>query len=533
MCNCNCNCNPSTAGHIVWTSIRHGTALKVLHTGDAKSNNDRLFNLYVDDGLCFYINTHISYIYIILYYVVLYCVVVCYIIYIITVFSPRTSVVTSAGPCSLQWLHATNQLASQPSRAASITDNHTKQAKRLLRLFRHALATSQPQPGMPMTQPGNSLLPAAARSQSSEPAVQSGNDLVPTTHRPRPSSLVLTPAHSSQSITQGSQPTVPTVQPNSNPMPTAEHSQPTRSEGFTTEQQAHSSASAPCSRPSASESLHSPTLNPNAPKATLSARMADQGLPDIQLQSQQRQRHHSEGAATRQGMPDAQPQSQQRPQQPQECQSEAVAQVAAGRGSTTYLVETCIPWETLPLSSCYAPCPFHFSFTAAAALQSWMDQDSAAHDSATQDAAAQDSAAQDSAAQGSAAQHSSAPTSACQCSDAHRSNARSSPARPSQDANQTATAHQGIIQEHPAQSATGQHSAAVQSAIQLQADGTPAAADGNAGLHVPAAEQAIRHAVQQALQGQTGVHELQFTGIVKVSAEDSLEYCGSCYNIET
>ena len=161
-----------------------------------------------------------------------------------------------------------------------------------------------------------------------------------------------------------------------------------------------------------------------------------------------------------------------------------------------------------------------------------MAQDSTAQDSAAQNSV-QDSAAQGSAAQGSAAQHSSAPTLACQCSDAHRSNAQSSPTRPSQDANQTATAHQCIIREHPAQSATDQHSAAVQSATQLQAGWTHAAGDGNAGLRVAAAEQAVQHAVQQALQGQTGAAELQFTGVAKVSAKDSLYACGPCYDVET
>lgn len=57
----------------------------------------------------------------------------------------------------------------------------------------------------------------------------------------------------------------------------------------------------------------------------------------------------------------------QQPLHQQRCQPEGAT--ARDHASPTYLVEVCISPHALPLSSCYAPCPIHFSFVDATSIQ--------------------------------------------------------------------------------------------------------------------------------------------------------------------
>lgn len=186
-------------------------------------------------------------------------------------------------------------------------------------------------------------------------------------------------------------------------------------------------------------------------------------------------------------------------QQHQMQQAAPIAQTQDGTSATIYLVETCIPWEMLALSSCCAPCLFQISMAAAswaqASAQQLNAQQSAAHTLAAQSSAARSSAAQDSTAGSLASRQASAQDSGTCFRAGQHSTAQPSLA----DQLSPGQAAQEQSKKGPAHS--------IPSDDAMPTDDTMLCSE---------AEHAVKQAVQQALQGHAGTQELQFSSSVKV-----------------
>ena len=345
------------------------------------------------------------------------------------------SACASVGPCTLQWLHAMGQLASQPSRTSSITSNHTKQAKRLLRLVRYALANHKPLPDTSADQPTSFLpVPSAAHAQPTRSELHTAQ----------------TGLHDTASLSQATHPV-----------------------SYLLEDPKHT-AKVPRDLGHDLQATQKPTCDrevSQAPEASSAALCAHVQSHALQGGQQPTQQHHPQHAASASQVPDS-------------------------LSGVVYLIETCIPWETLALSSCHAPCPFQFSLTAATWAHDSAEQSDAQCSSAhplTPPAYPQSSAAQESAAGPLAnpqalAQHPGASLSAAQHSKAQPALADGSSLREAaRNQSQRDLAHAAPIGDRPVDDTTW----------------------------CLEAEHGVKQAVQQVLQGCAALQELHFSSSVK------------------
>lgn len=215
-------------------------------------------------------------------------------------------------------------LASQPDRTASITAVHAKQAKRVLRLFRRALTnqSSAHHEAFP-NRPAHRHNVASADQSSTRQEAQVQN--------PAQTAHFLATHAQQQCCSQPSEPITSKLTGIQAAAARAQLALDSAQQQQQQQQQVQHRMPQPASGEADSCSTHTTQLQQTLQGSQQPVCERSSGRP---LEAQQQQQHH-------QVIAHAHPQEQ---------------------GSRAYLVETCIPWKALPLSSCYAPSPISFSF---------------------------------------------------------------------------------------------------------------------------------------------------------------------------